>query len=229
MTAAMGGGDAGTTQTFPCANCGHQLPTGTPICGNCGTIVGGSSAGAGVPEPLAAGGIRPGAVIALVATLAVAGAFFFARGAITDAFDGLTGSDSAADSVGEPPIGGGGGNEIGGGGKGGGDKGGGGRNGPVISYRKVAAVVRDIQAGGVPCTGTRVDSSDDFLETGSCQSNGSHVQINLYFDPNGIEFAKDFYDDFAFASVHADNWWVSGETALMARIQKAIGGRLHRP
>lgn len=220
-------GGEGTEPTFPCANCGHRLPTGTPICGNCGTIVGGG--GSGVPQPLAAQGIRPAAVMIAFAILALGVALFFARGAISDAVDSVTrvGEEGTGGTIEEPPIGTGGGK--GGGGNGRGGKGGGATKGPVIAYRHVPQVVRDIRAGGVPCSSTSVDSSNAYVESGSCQSNGSHVQINLYFDPNAIASAREFYDDFAFASVHADNWWVSGETTLMARVQQAIGGRLHRP
>ena len=222
----MGGDQPAATPTFPCSNCGHQLPVGTPICGNCGSIVGGGS-GTGVPEPLAASGIRPGAVIAMATFVALAGALFFARGAISDAIDSVTGAVEDAADIGSDGDEGGGGSGEGGGSNGGSN--GGGDSGPKISYRHVPQVVRDIRAGGVSCSDTRVDSSDAYLETGSCQASGSHVQINLYFTGSGIEFAKGFYDDFAFASVHADNWWLSGETSVMARIQKAIGGRLHRP
>ena len=219
-------GPDATTPMTSCPNCSHQLPVGTPICGNCGTILQGGSA---VPAPLAASGIRPGAVIVIVTAIALAGAVFFARGAISDAIDSVTGA--VEDAVDSNEIGGPGQPPIPGGGKPGGGKPGGGGNQSAlkISYRHVPEVVRDIRAGGIPCSPARVDSSDEYLETGSCQSSGSHVQINLYFTEAGIQFAKDFYDDFAFASVHADNWWVSGDTALMARIQKAIGGKLHRP
>lgn len=200
---------------FPCPKCGHQLAPGTPICGNCGTIQGGG--GTHVPEPLGASGIRPGAVVAVLLVLGLAGGAFFARGAISDAIDSLAG---AVEDAGPREIGGGGGTVPGGGSKG---------ARVPIAYRHVPQVVRDIRAGGIPCTSTRVDGSDDYVETGSCQSNGSHVQINLYFHPGGLRLARDFYADFAFASVHADNWWVSGETELMARIQKVLGGKLNRP
>ncbi|MDQ4025537.1 MAG: zinc ribbon domain-containing protein [Actinomycetota bacterium] len=218
--------------TFPCSKCGHQLAPGTPICGNCGTIQGGGG-GTHVPEPLAAAGIKPGAVIAALLVVFAAGAAFFARGPISDAIDSVSGAidEAAEDASGANDGGGGkngGGGEIGGAGAGGGGSNGTGQRVP-IAYRHVPQVVRDIRAGGIPCTSARVDSSDAYVETGSCQSGGSHVQINLFFDARSIEFAREFYADFAFASVHADNWWVSGETSLMARIQKVLGGRLNRP
>ncbi|HEV2755304.1 MAG TPA: hypothetical protein VG318_05960 [Actinomycetota bacterium] len=217
----MDGG--GTPPTFPCPKCGYQLGPGTPICGNCGTIQGGGTGGGThVPEPLAAAGIKPGAVIAALLVVGLAAGLFFARGAISDAFD------SVGDAVDEATRGGAddpGGREIGGGGGGSDEQ----KPAVPIAYRRVEQVVRDIRAGGIPCTDTRVDGADRFVQTGSCQSNGSHVQINLYFEPASLKLAREFYAEFAFASVHADNWWVSGETSLMARIQKVLGGRLKRP
>jgi hypothetical protein len=209
------------SQTFACPNCGYQLPVGTPTCGNCGTVLQG---GTPVPPPLAASGIRPGAVITVLLAVGLAGAAFFARDQIADLFEsaGDAVEDASQDFL-ERDFGGGG---VGGGA----GRGGSGGEGDVeIGYRHVTQIVRDMRAGGVPCSPAQVDHSDDVIETGSCQSNGSHVQINIYFHPGAIESAKDFYREFAFASVHDANWWVSGETALMARIQKAIGGRLHRP
>ncbi|MDQ3982570.1 MAG: hypothetical protein M3271_07825, partial [Actinomycetota bacterium] len=190
--------------------------------------------GTAVPPPLAASGIRPGAVLWALFAIALAVAGFVGRDRIADAFDSARGAvEDAADEFDQDPAeppggggGGGGGNAGGGGGNGGGGGGSGGGSGVEIAYRHVPEVVRDIRAGGIPCTGTTVDSSDEFVETGSCQSNGMHVQINLYFQPAGIEFAKEFYREFVFASVHADNWWVSGDEALMRRIRQALGGRL---
>lgn len=217
--------------TFACPKCGHSLEVGTPICGNCGTILQG---GTHVPEPLAASGVRPGVVIAAALVVALGLGVFFAREQIGDAFDavgdavesGTQGTDSADPKT----IGGGGGNGGGDGGNGGksGGNGGGGSNRPA-GPRHVGQVVAEIRAAGIPCTGTRVDSSDEYVETGSCQSNGQHVQINLYFQPQTVAFAEDFYADFAFASVHRDNWWISGDTALMRRIHRALGGRFQPP
>ena len=223
--------DATNTPKIPCPKCGHELEPGTPICGNCGTIQGGGG-GTHVPQPLAATGIRPGAVIAAGLVVALAAGVFFARGAISDAFDSVSGAvdeatGGAAEDGDPQEIGGGGAGGPGGGGPGGGGSNGGPR--VPVGYRHIPQVVSDLRAGGIPCTSTRVDSSDDYVETGSCQSNGSHVQINLYFDPGSLKLARQFYADFAFASVHADNWWVSGETALMARVQKVLGGKLNRP
>jgi hypothetical protein len=227
---AMSAGDGGATNKFPCRNCGHQLDAGTPICGNCGTIVG--SGGPRVPQPLAAGGIRPGAVIAAGLVVALAVGVFVARGAISDAFSSVTDAEHDVEDFIDPPepirIDVPGQNE--GKGRGGGGKnGGGGQQATKSGYRNIDELVRDLRAGGVPCSPARVDSADEFLATGSCQSNGSHVQINIYFTPQGLAFAEEFYAEFAFASVHDDNWWVSGETSLMANVQKALGGRLHRP
>lgn len=207
----------------PCPKCGHELEQGTPICGNCGTIQGG---GPHVPQPLAAAGIRPGAVITVGLVLALTAGAFFARGAIADLFRSVDTAveDATGGAAGEqdPP-------DIGGGGAA--TPGGKSDKGPrvPIGYRHVPQVVADLRAGGIPCTSTQVASADGYVESGSCQSNGSHVQINLYFDPGSMKLARQFYAEFAFASVHADNWWVSGETALMERIQKVLGGKLNRP
>ena len=209
-------------QTFACPKCGHSLPVGTPICGNCGTILQG---GTYVPEPLAARGVKPGAVITFAVAVALAIAGFVARDSIGDFFDSAAEQvESGTDSADPGTI-----NEGGGGGAGGGG-GGGGRDGDRIEGpRHVAELVRRMRAAGIPCSPAKVDSSDGFVETGNCQSNGQHVQINLYFRPESFAFAKEFYADWAFASVHQDNWWISGDTALMRRIHAAIGGRFTPP
>jgi hypothetical protein len=165
-------------------------------------------------------------VITVGLVLALTAGAFFARGAISDLFDSV--GDAVEDATGGASEGGRP-QDIGGGGAV--PPGGGSDKGPrvPIGYRHIPQVVADLRAGGIPCSSTRVDSSDDYVESGSCQSNGSHVQINLYFDPASMKLARQFYADFAFASVHADNWWVSGETTLMARIQKVLGGKLNRP
>lgn len=221
------------TETFSCPKCGHSLPVGTPICGNCGTILQG---GTYVPEPLAASGIRPGAVIAVVLVVAVGLAAFLGREQIKDAVNWVTDtieSGTAGGDPGDTDLGGGrpggGGKEGGGEGKEG--RGGGGNDGPKRpeGARGVPEVVRELRAAGIPCSPAHVDSSDEYVATGNCQSNGQHVQINLYFTPQTIAFAREFYADFAFASVHRDNWWISGDTALMRRIHAAVGGRFQPP
>ncbi len=211
-------------QTFPCPKCGHQLPVGTPICGNCGTILQG---GTYVPEPLAAHGIRPGPVIAVALVAALGVAAFLGREQIKDVVDAVT-DEFETETIREdaPPADVPGGNK--GGNKGGGDKGGAGRP-DSEGARGVVQVARELRAAGIPCTQVKVDASDAFVESGSCQSNGQHVQINLYFTPETIEFARDFYADFAFASVHRDNWWISGDTALMRRIAAGLGARFRPP
>ena len=213
------------TETFSCPKCGHQLAVGTPICGNCGTILQG---GPHVPEPLAASGIRPGPIIVLALVVAVVVAVFLGREQIKDAIDSVSDAFETETEPGDqpdidiPPIGGNGGDK---GDKGGNDDGGRAQKGA----RGVPEVVRELRAAGIPCSPAHVDSSDEFVETGNCQSNGQHVQINLYFTPETMEFARNFYADFAFASVHRDNWWISGDTALMRRIHAAVGGRFQPP
>lgn len=213
-------------ETFACPKCGHSVPVGTPICGNCGTILQG---GTHVPEPLAARGIKPGAVVTFAVVLAIVVAGFLARDEIGDLFESASeGFDTATESADPETIGGGGAGNIGGG-NGGGGGGGGGRGNEIEGPRHVADLVRRMRAAGIPCSPAKVDSTDAYVETGSCQSNGQHVQINLYFQPESFEFAKEFYADWAFASVHDENWWISGDTALMRRIHAAIGGRFRPP
>lgn len=204
--------------TFACPKCGHSLPVGTPICGNCGTILQG---GTHVPEPLAARGVKPGVVIVFSLAVALVVAGFVARDSIGELFDSVSeefesGSDSGVPGTIEEPGGGGGG-------------GGGGGSDRIEGPRHVGELVRRMRTAGIPCTSAKVDSTDDYVETGSCQSNGQHVQINLYFRPESFQFAKEFYRDWAFASVHDDNWWISGDTALMRRIHAALGGRFTPP
>lgn len=219
------GGETPPQETFRCPKCGHSVPVGTPICGNCGTILQGGSY---VPEPLAASGIKPGAVIVFAFVLALGVGGFLARDQIADLFE------SAGDAIGEgtdsagPTSIGGGGGVPGGGGGGGGNGGGGGGSRPA-GARNVGEIVREIRAAGIPCTSQKVDSSDDYVATGSCQSEGQHVQINLYFRPESMAFAEEFYADWAFATVHRDNWWISGNEAVMRRIHKALGGKFTPP
>jgi hypothetical protein len=205
-------------ETFSCPKCGHVVPVGTPICGNCGTILQGGSY---VPEPIAARGIRPGAVITFALAVAVAAAAFFGRGAIGDAFDSL--GDAVEDAGPDVP------------------------NldfpdidipeldpndplGPrVPGAKNVGAVVREIRAAGIPCTQMDVQAADEYVASGSCQSQGQHVQINIYFRKATMDFAAEFYADFAFASAHRDNWWISGDAALMRRIARALDARFKPP
>lgn len=216
--------DEPQTPTFACPKCGHSLPVGTPICGNCGTILQG---GTHVPEPLAAGGLRPGPIIAVAFVVALGVAGFLAREEIGDAIESL--GDAVEDSTRPgaqpdidipelPDFGGGGGN------------GGGAGPGPrVEGARNVGQIVREIRAAGIPCGSMDVQSADDYVATGSCQSNGSHVQINIYFTPATMAFARDFYSDWAFATAHRDNWWISGETELMRAIADGLGARFKPP
>lgn len=208
--------------TFACPKCGHSLEVGTPICGNCGTILQGGSY---VPEPLAAKGIRPGAVITFALAIAIAAAAFFGREAIGDAIDSL--GDSGGPDINVPDI----------------DVPDfdvpeidvpdfdpGDALGPRIpGARNIGAVVREIRAAGIPCASMDVQAADDYVASGSCQSNGRHVQINIYFRQATFDFAQQFYADFAFASAHRDNWWISGDTALMRRIARATGARFRPP
>jgi hypothetical protein len=215
--------DEPKTPTFACPKCGHSLEVGTPICGNCGTILQG---GTYVPEPLAARGIRPGRVIASVLSLALLIGGFLARGQIKDALDSATsivgdGSGAGVDidipdidipDIDVPDF------DIGDG------------TGPrVEGARNIGQVVREIRGAGIPCSNMDVQSADEYVASGSCQSKGQHVQINIYFRPETMAFAREFYSDWAFATAHRDNWWISGDTALMRSIATGLGARFKPP
>lgn len=219
------GQDPPQGETFACPKCGHSLPVGTPICGNCGTILQG---GPYVPEPLAARGIRPGAVVTFAVVVAIAVAGFLGRETIGDAIDSL--SDAARDAgsgegrfqpdipdidipdIDIPEI------DVGDGG------------GPrVPGARNVGQVVREIRAAGIPCAQMDVQAADEYVASGSCISNGLHVQMNIYFRDVTMEFAREFYSDWPFATVHRDNWWISGDTELMRTIARGTGARFRPP
>ncbi len=222
MTVGPSAEGGGMPPTFPCSKCGHQLAPGTPICGNCGTILQG---GPHVPEPLAARGIKPGAVITFAVVLATVVAAFFGREAIGDAFDSLSdavedstttgigaGEDIEIPDIDVPDIDTG---EVG---------------GPrTKGARNIGQIVREIRAAGIPCTNMDVQSADDYVASGSCLANGQHVQINIYFRQVTMDFARDFYSDWAFATAHRDNWWISGDTELMRRIANALDARFRPP
>jgi hypothetical protein len=74
-----------------------------------------------------------------------------------------------------------------------------------------------------------VQSADGYVATGSCQSSGQHLQINIYFRESTMQFARDFYSDWAFATAHRDNWWISGDTVIVRRIATALGARFRPP
>ena len=206
-------------ETFSCPKCGHSLAVGTPICGNCGTILQG---GTYVPEPLGASGFRPGLVISAVIALAVLVGGFLAREQIRDAFDSVADTFEGATDVDIPDI------DI-----------------PDIDIpdidpgdplgprvpgaRNIGQLVREIRAAGIPCSNMDVQAADGYVASGSCQSNGSHVQINIYFREATMDAARQFYSDWAFATAHKDNWWISGETQLMRSIARGLGARFTPP
>ncbi len=207
-------------ETFACPKCGHSLAVGTPICGNCGTILQG---GTHVPEPLGASGFRPGLVAASAFALALLVAGFLARDTIRDAFDSF--GDTVKDATGGadipdveiPDI------DIP-------DFDPGDPLGPRIEgARNVGEIVREIRAAGIPCGSMDVQVADGSVATGSCQSRGQHLQINIYFRQTTFEFAQGFYSDWAFASAHRDNWWISGPTPVIRRIARELDARFTPP
>lgn len=212
--------DEPQTPTFACPKCGHSLPVGTPICGNCGTILQG---GTHVPEPLAARGIRPGLTIAFLLALGLLVAGFLGREQIKDAFDSVGDTfDDAAPGIDVPDI----------------DipeidipdiDPGDGLGPRVEGARNIGQIVREIRAAGIPCAQMDVQSADDYVASGSCISNGTHVQINIYFRQSTMAFARDFYSDWAFATAHRDNWWISSDTGVTRAIARGLDAKFTPP
>lgn len=201
-------------QTFSCPKCGHSLTVGTPICGNCGTILQGGSY---VPEPLAAHGFRPGPIISIALTAALGIAGFLGRDSIGDFFS-RTVDDVSVDAPNFPDI------DIP-------DIDPGDPLGPrVPGARNVGQIVREIRAAGIPCTQMDVQSADDYVATGSCQSEGRHVQINIYFRQVTFDAGRDFFiSDWPFATAQRDNWWISGDTAVVRAIARGLDAKFRPP
>lgn len=207
-------------QTFSCPKCGHTLEVGTPICGNCGTILQGGSY---VPEPLAAHGIRPGRIISIALTAALGIGGFLGRDSIGDFFSETVDDVSGVEAPEFPDI-----NipdvEIP-------DFDPGDPLGPrVPGPRNVGQIVREIRAAGIPCTQMDVQSADEYVATGSCQSNGRHVQINIYFRQVTFDAGRDFFSsNWPFATAQRDNWWISGDTAVVRAIARGLDAKFRPP
>ena len=99
---------------------------------------------------------------------------------------------------------------------------------PIKGYRKVRALVGDLRAGGLACTQTRIDSTNRYIETGSCQSRGTHVQINIYLEPNTLDGAREIFQDWPFDTVHQDNWWVITSRPVAKEVARITGGRFQK-
>ncbi|HEX2051056.1 MAG TPA: hypothetical protein VHJ34_10575 [Actinomycetota bacterium] len=198
-------------QGVTCRTCGYTSPHGTPTCGNCAADLRSQPPHG---RPLAAprsGARRLVAVLLLLGVLG--GGLSAAAEAIGDAVDWF----DDATRVGDPP-----GAEV---------------AAPATieavadGFASVPAVARAVRAGGLPCGRVKVDSADDSVATGSCQSRGAHVQISVYLTPATIDFARTklFDDEWPFAFAHAHNWWVSSEPRVVRRVARILGGRVHVP
>jgi hypothetical protein len=187
-----------------CPNCGYGVNPEATVCGNCGTQLG---------RPLATrlAPARAGRVIFLALVLAGVGGFFALREPISDlverAQEEIAGRPEQVESA-VPAA-----------------------EGTVPGYAHVREVVAALNRGGLSCKRTKIDSSDDFLETGSCQSRGTHVQINLYFQQQTIEFAETeiFGADSPFTFAHKDNWWIISTRPIVRAARTILGGTIQTP
>lgn len=197
-------------QGVTCRTCGYTSPHGTPTCGNCAADL---RAQPPRGRPLAAprsGARRLVAVLLLLGVLG--GGLSAATEAVGDAvdwFDDATGGQDAPPGAAAPAT----------------------VEAVVDGFGSVPAVARALRAGGLPCGRVKVDSADDVVATGSCQSRGTHVQINLYFSPETIRFARrEIFDaESPFAFAHADNWWVVSQPDVARRAARILGGRAQVP
>ncbi|MFN2388771.1 MAG: zinc ribbon domain-containing protein [Actinomycetota bacterium] len=201
---------------FPCPSCGYRLAPGTPTCGNCGT----QTAAALGAQTIAAPSVGRRLGVRLVFLGLVATGIYAAAGPIRDVvegiFDDVSGAVQRLEEEGSDPL-------------------------PTEvqtqsprrelegSYRGVRAIADAIDRGGLRCRQVQIDNSDAYTETGSCQASGRHVQINLYFTPATRAGAMSFFEDFAFPSVHAENWWVVSDMETARRVWQILGGRLIKP
>ena len=191
--------------SFSCPSCGWELAYGTPTCGNCGTDLrpyyGGPLAGpTGTRVP-------SGVIRLLVVAAIVLGAGFFLVDPIRDAFDDFSESFEGfgdAERVEPEAV------EV----------------EVIAGYRNVRALARALNEGGLRCGRVVVDQSDEFLSTGSCQASGTHVQINIYRQPEILASALEIFKEGPFTWVHDDGWFVITQTPVARRVHDILGGRL---
>ncbi|HJR44896.1 MAG TPA: hypothetical protein VJ927_04770 [Actinomycetota bacterium] len=195
--------------SFGCPQCGHRVPYGTPTCGNCGNDLRPYFRNSPYASP--ASSASPRAIGLLALLLLVGGGIFLFRAPVDEFIDELGDRvDEIQDTIPD------GGEEV-----------------EVTEefgprtrgYRHIPALVRDLRAGGLPCRDTVVDTSDKYLETGSCQSNGTHVQINIYLEPSTLEGAEEIFQDWPFDTAHKDNWWVITSRPVAREAARILGAR----
>lgn len=192
--------------TFGCPACGNQVTYGTPTCGNCGNDLR-PYFQASMPTAMSSSG-GPRWILLFALLLLLGGGLYVASDprAVIDLIPNETQDLPGVEFEARP-----------------------GRSRPLAGYARVSDLVRDLRAGGLPCTKMKVDSAGPPVETGSCQSRGTHVQINIYLDRNSLRFAQDIFREWPFATVHADNWWVITQGRVAKRVAEITGGRLQRP
>ena len=202
---------------MPCPSCGYGLIPGAPVCGSCGYQLQGP-----VSESITAGGtgFAKGAAVLLVLFL-IGGGIWLASDNIGGFFERLEDSANDGTGIGDIDVPGFGGN------------GGNGDNQTVRSpYGGVKDIVAAINKGGLRCTQAKVDAADAYVATGSCQAPGefvrTHVQINIYFNPQSLAIADEIMRERVFHYVHDANWYVITQLPTAKRIQEILGGKLVR-
>ena len=190
--------------TFGCPQCGHKVPPGTPTCGNCGNDLRPYFRN----DPLAgpATSASPKLLRRLALLTLVVGAFFLYSGQVKEWLDELNGSISK-------PLPAPGVNEV----------------VEIPGYAGVRPLIRDLRAGGLPCSRMQIDVAGPPVETGSCQSRGTHVQVNVYLSRASLRMADEIFSEWPFAYVHRHNWWVITSEEVAPRVRDILGGKLTRP
>ena len=193
--------------TFGCPQCGHKVPPGTPTCGNCGNDLRPYFSNNPLAGPATAASPKLLRRIALL-TLVV-GAFAVYGGQVRERLDELDGSISEPEVVEFPAPGV---NEV----------------VAIPGYAGVRPLIRDLRAGGMPCSQMQIDSAGPPVETGSCQSRGTHVQVNVYLSRPSLRMAEEIFSDWPFAYVHRHNWWVITSEPVAKEVRNILGGKLTR-
>lgn len=194
-------------ETFGCPQCGHRVAYGTPTCGNCGNDLRPYFRDSPLASPTSSASPKAIALMALL--LLLGGGIFLLRTPVEDFVTDVTDKvEEFQGTIEEPAV------EIPAG-------------RPVKGYRHIDDLVRDLRRGGLVCRQMRV-TSDVNLETGSCQSRGTHVQINIYLEPNTLKGAREIFQDWPFDTVHKDNWWVITSRPVAKEVARITGGRFQK-
>lgn len=197
-----------TDESFGCPQCGHRVSYGTPTCGNCGNDLRPYFRNSPLASPTSSASPRAIGLLALL--LLLGGGIFLLRTPVDELVGDI--SDKVEEFQGtieEPAV------EIP-------------ARRPTKGYQRVAALVRDLRAGGLPCNAIKIDATNDYIETGSCQSRGTHVQINIYLEPNTLQGAREIFQDWPFDTVHKDNWWVITSRPVAKEVARITGGRFQK-